>query len=268
LSLQYYYFSNRINSSKLFEAVLKSDLKRIENFKEKFDLEKFKQRSKKYKKLEDYWHKEFDENFFNLIEQLKKYMRIPDIKIPQEFPIDASGLTDNLIILTLYLSFYTSTERDVYCLDKYFDRYNFDYDIDIKSIKEEIDLEIRDIFLFSSNLANTFRHKDLPIEVIENLFKNFRGGRKLTHTKETKYKLVVEYITIMEKHFNLSAGIQRIACELAKENQYSFSAWKNAKNKTGKKKNFDTYLKWREEKIPSKKNEELKTNIENYLKSL
>jgi len=57
----------------------------------------------------------------------------------------------------------------------------------------------------------------------------------LSPTKDTKYKLVAEYITIMEKHFKKLTGKQRIACELAGVIQYSFSAWKNAKNKAGKK---------------------------------
>jgi len=270
-SLEYSYLSNWIKSSELFEAILKSDLKRIENFKEKFDLEKFNQRSKKYKKLVHYWHKEFDENFFNLIKQLKKYIKIPYIKIPyikipQDFLIDASEMTDNLTILILYLSFSTSTARQAYCFDMYFDRFNFDYDIDTKTIKKEIDVEISGIFIFGSNLVTSLKGT-LTIEMVEKLLKEFRSGRKLSPTKKPKYKLVAEYITIIEKHFNLSTGIQRIACELAGVIHYSFSAWKNAKNNAGEKANLDTYQKWTKEKIPSKKVEELKTDVANYLKS-
>ena len=48
---------------------------------------------------------------------------------------------------------------------------------------------------------------------------------------------------------------------------YSFSSWKNEKNKAGEKANFDTYLKWTREKISAKKVKELKTDVVNYLKS-
>ena len=88
----YILYSNPINSSKLFKAVIKSDLKRIENFKEKFDLEKFKQRSKKYNKLGDYWHKNFDENFLHMIEVIKKYMRIPYFDNPEKLFDDATKI--------------------------------------------------------------------------------------------------------------------------------------------------------------------------------
>jgi len=193
-------------------------------------------------------------------------MKIDYVKIPNDHPVDYTGFTDNLVIVLLYTFFLESNARSEYCFDKYFDRFDFNYDIDIKTIKGEIDSEIIKVFIF--NKVSTFNLEGtLTIEKVERLIKNFGSGRQLLPTKETKYKLVAEYITIMEKHFNLFTGIQRIACELAEVNPYSFSAWKNAKNKAGKKANLDTYQKWTKEKIPSKKVEELKSNIANYIKS-
>jgi len=265
-SLDYYYFSNYIQSSKSFEAVLKSDLKRIENFKEKFDLEKFKQRSKKYKKLVDYWHKLFNQNFIGMIEYFKKYMKFDYDKIPKGWSIDYSALTDNTFIETSYIWFLDSTARGEYCFDKYFDRFNFNYDIDTKTIKEEIGKEMNTVFQFNAFLSICL-DGNIPFDIADNLKKYFGSGRQLEAPKKTKYKLVAEYITIMEKHFNKLTGLQKKACELAGVIPYSFSSWKNEKNKAGEKKNFDIYLKWRKEKIPTKKVEELKTNIANYLKS-
>ena len=265
----YLSFSPVMRYSKLFKSLREYDLKRIEIFKEKFDLEKFKQRSKKYIKLEDYWLKKFDENFIDFIENLKKYLKIPYEEIPKDYPIGMSNLIDNPVIGFLYLSFAITTQRGPYsfCFDKYFDRFNFNYDtIDIKAIKGEIDEDVREVFRFSTDLVANLEGT-VPIDIAENLLKYFRGGRQLKVSQKTKYKLVAEYITIIEKHFKISTGIQRIACELAGVIQYSFSAWKNAKNKAGEKKNFDTYQKWTKEKIPSKKVEELKTDVANYIKS-
>ena len=91
-SLEYSHASNYIQSSKSFEAVLKSDLKRIENFKENFDLKKFKHRLKKYKKLDDYWNKRFEEEFWLMIENLKKYMEIPYFDNPEKLFDDATKI--------------------------------------------------------------------------------------------------------------------------------------------------------------------------------
>lgn len=73
-----------------------------------------------------------------------------------------------------------------------------------------------------------------------------------------KYKMVAQYMVVLERYLSFLTGHQKRACELAGVNEASFSSWKN------KRANFDKFLNWKKE-IDQRTEEKLKQELQTKL---
>ena len=225
--LTYFIFNDRD-----FEAIIKYDLRRLNEFKSKFDLDKYSKRllglTLAHEFLDDLFLYFFDEMMKIFVKKIKIPVSEPKTEIDKQF-IKELNLPNNLYVLNLYITL-KSIYMDSTKVFKKYDRFNYDYNVDldyfIELIIEEISIFFKDtfvIFLFPIKSFNSAYNK------AKKLFGNPIEDRKSGNYE--KYMLAIQYIKTFDTYFpKIRTGIQKMSCELANI-ESNFVKWKSQNRK-------------------------------------